>query len=286
MDKSSVVLDQIIASLPAIAAQHRPDSSVYALFDGVAGEHIKALFSDAQAKTHSFGPFGTLTFPYRKMGAIDSLDLFGLDELILFSFYWANRHLYKKALDIGANIGLHSLLMSRAGFEVNSYEPDSTHFSWLQENMALNGVKRVNLHNAAVSNKEGEAEFVRVLGNTTSSHLAGSKDAYGDLEKYKVKVADIKKIIPNVDLIKMDVEGHEADILLSLNKPEYEKVDILVEIGSPGNAEKVFNHLQGIKGINLFAQKRGWTRVEKLDDMPTSYRDGTLFISARSAMPW
>ncbi len=33
-----------------------------------------------------FGPFGALNFPYREMGAITSLQLFGLDELIIFAF--------------------------------------------------------------------------------------------------------------------------------------------------------------------------------------------------------
>ncbi len=286
MMKSSAVIDQIIALLPAVSAQHKPGSSLYSFMENVSIGHIETLFSDKDGQKQDFGPFGALAFPYRKMGAIDSLDLFGLDELILFSFYWANRHLYKKTLDIGANIGLHSLLMSRAGFEVNSYEPDSTHFQWLQETMALNGITTVNLHNAAVSDKEGEAEFVRVLGNTTSSHLAGAKNSYGDLERHTVPIADIKKIVKEVDLIKMDVEGHEADILLALGKPEYEKVDILVEIGSKNNAEHIFNHLKEIKGIHLFAQKKGWNLVEKQEDMPTSYLDGTLFISAKEVMPW
>ena len=188
MLKSSTIIDQIIASLPAVISQHKPASALYKLFDTLTKGHIETLFSEKNTQKQDFGPFGPLAFPYRKMGAIDSLDLFGLDELILFSFYWANRHRYKKTLDIGANIGLHSLLMSRAGFEVNSYEPDSTHFQWLQENMALNGVTTVKIHNAAISNKEGKAEFVRVLGNTTSSHLAGAKNSYGDLEKYTVNV--------------------------------------------------------------------------------------------------
>ncbi len=286
MLKSSTIIDQIIASLPAVISQHKPASALYKLFDTLTKGHIETLFSEKNTQKQDFGPFGPLAFPYRKMGAIDSLDLFGLDELILFSFYWANRHRYKKTLDIGANIGLHSLLMSRAGFEVNSYEPDSTHFQWLQENMALNGVTTVKIYNAAISNKEGKAEFVRVLGNTTSSHLAGAKNSYGDLEKYTVNVADIKKVLKEVDLIKMDVEGHEAEILLALDRSAYEKIDILVEIGSEANAESIYNHIKSIPGIQLFAQKKGWDLVEKQEDMPTRYLDGTLFISAKKSMPW
>lgn len=286
MQKSAAVIEQILLSLPQVSHEHRVGSSLYSLFNDLAAAHVEALFAGQSSSPQNFGPFGALSFPYRKMGAIDSLALFGLDELILFSFYWANRHRYKKVLDIGANIGLHSLIMTRVGFSVSSYEPDSTHFQWLKETMTLNNIETATLNNAAVSNREGEAEFVRVLGNTTSSHLAGSKDAYGELEKYKVHVADILKIIQDIDLIKMDVEGHEAEILLALQEPQYRRTDILVEIGSSANAERIYKHIESLNGINLFAQKKGWGLVEKFEDMPTSYKDGTLFITAKRQMFW
>ena len=101
--------------------------------------------------------------------------MFDLDGLILYSFYWLNRNRYKKVADLGANIGLHSILLSRCGYEVSSYEPDPIHFKILSENIKSNNCSRVHLHNVAVSNTMGEMDFIRVLGNTTGSHLAGSK---------------------------------------------------------------------------------------------------------------
>lgn len=285
MQNPSLVIEQIFSSLPTLAAHHSTHSSIYPLFRDLAASQIKTLFSDAKPQKREFTPFGSLLFPYHQMGAINSLDLFGLDELIIFSFYWANRRLYKKVLDIGANLGLHSILMSKAGFEVHAYEPDTVHFKILSENIALNQAKNIHLHNAAVSDKTGQAEFVRVLGNTTSSHLAGSKSAYGELEKYPVKVVDIKQILDGVDLIKLDAEGHEKTILLALSPAQLQKVDILVEIGSPENAQAVFHHLKNT-GVRLFAQKKGWAQIQSVEEMPTSYRDGTLFISSKAQMPW
>lgn len=285
MRNPSLVMEQIFSSLPTLASHHATHSAIYPLFRDLAASQIKALFSDAKPQKREFTPFGPLLFPYHQMGAINSLDLFGLDELIIFSFYWANRRLYKKALDIGANLGLHSILMSKAGFEVHAYEPDTVHFKLLSENVALNQAKNIHLHNAAVSNKTGQAEFVRVLGNTTSSHLAGSKSAYGELEKYPVKIVDIKQILDGVDLIKLDAEGHEKTILLALSPAQFQKIDILVEIGSPENAQTIFSHVKNA-GVHLFAQKKGWAQIHSAEEMPTSYRDGTLFISSKAQMPW
>ncbi|MBS3905155.1 MAG: FkbM family methyltransferase [Simkania sp.] len=96
---------------------------------------------------------------------------------------------------------------------------------------------------------------------------------------------DIKDIIQGIDLIKMDVEGHESAILLELTPEQLKQVDILVEIGSLENAKSIFNHITKAGG-HLFAQKKGWGKIDSLDEMPTSYRDGTLFISSKPKMPW
>ena len=100
-----------------------------------------------------------------------------------------------------------------------------------------------------------------------------------------VKTKSIQPIIDWADLLKIDVEGHEKDILLATSKKDWLDTDALVEIGNEKNAEEVFNYFKKI-GINLFAQKINWQLVEKLDQMPTSYHDGSLFITSKSKMPW
>jgi hypothetical protein len=64
-----------------------------------------------------------------------------------------------------------------------------------------------------------------------------------------------------------------------------QSLDIMVEIGNPENAKAVFEHFQAI-GVGMFAQKLGWARVQSAGDVPTSHREGSLFISAKPAMPW
>lgn len=280
-----LLLDQIFSALPTAPKHHAVGTALYTLFKNISQTEIRSLFSSVIPEKRNFGPFGPLLFPYHQMGAIHSLDLFGLDELILFSFYLANRTRYQKTLDLGANLGLHSILMSKLGFEVQAYEPEKAHFSILKENIALNQCQNVTLHNKAVSNRSGTAEFVRVLGNTTSSHIAGSKSAYGQLETYPVEIVDIRSILDGIDLIKMDVEGHEKTILLALSESQLQKVDILVEIGSPENAQAIFEHMKSCN-MHLFAQSKGWEEIHSLNEMPTSYRNGTLFISTKNSMPW
>ena len=283
---NGTILSQLIGALPALKDFHAPTCEPYKLLRMVAINEVKATFSSEKAQPHPITPFGDLIFPYTKMGAIDSLDLFGIDELIIFAFYWTNAGYYKKVLDMGANIGLHSIMMSRCGFQVTCFEPDPHHFSLLTRNLNENRVTNVSPVNAAVSVEDGTMEFVRVLGNTTGSHLAGSKsNLYGEIERFPVKVLPFGELIKDVDLVKLDVEGHEKVILTSTTAEQWRTLDMIAEIGSEDNAQAIFHHFTDI-GVNMFAQKNRWKLVSRLEEMPTSYHDGSLFISSKAEMPW
>jgi FkbM family methyltransferase len=282
----SSVLEDLIMIIPEIIDHHSPKSQLYALLKKIARKEVEGLFNSSETKPVQFGPFGNLVFPYFKMGAIDSLNLFDLDELIIFSFYFVNRGKYKKVMDIGANIGLHTVVLSKCGYEVFAFEPDPQHYQVLKRNIELNEGKIIHANNAAVSSKSGQMEFIRVLGNTTGSHLAGSKkNPYGELEKFQVAVVDINQYINEMDLIKLDAEGHEKEIILATKIDNWLNTDSFVEIENEENANAIYNFFKDSK-VNLFSQKRNWSRVEKLEDMPLSYHDGSLFISSKKQMPW
>jgi len=278
-------LGAIVAALPELSRFHARDSKTWKALDACARQSVATLFGPGQSKAVAFGPFGAVLFPYRSMGAVDSLDLFGLDELIIFSFYWANRDRYRKVADIGANIGLHSLVMARCGFEVTSFEPDPRHIEILNENLRANGVESVKLIPSAVSDKTGSATFIRVVGNTTGSHLAGAKsNPYGELDKFDVSLVPFTDIIAQVDFAKVDAEGHEVVILTSVRPEQWDCVDVMVEIGTEENAKLIFDYAAGA-GVNIFTQKTGWARAASVADLPTSYKEGSAFLTRKSVMP-
>ena len=278
-------LELLFAALAESPTLHAHTTAFNRLCKPVARSLVAPLFSSAERVAQPFGPFGSISLPYVKMGAIDSLDLFGLDELIIFAFYNVNRSRYRRVLDIGANLGLHSVILSRCGFEVRAFEPDPTHFGVLKGNLEANGASSVSPTKAAVSTSDGEAQFVRVLGNTTGSHLVGSKDSYGEKETFTVPTVTIEPLLGWADFAKIDAEGHERELLLAATAKQLQRTDIMVEIGNPGNAKAVFEHFASIK-VPMYAQKLGWRRVQDLADVPTSHREGSLFITASDRMPW
>ena len=251
-------------------------------------ETINKVHNAMSGEELFFAEFGSIKFPFFKMGKIDSAKLFGLDELILFSFYYTNRNRYKKILDLGANIGLHTLIMKKLGFQVISYEPDSVHLVQIEKVMNLNNLNTEGLTPRAISDKRGTMDYIRILGNTTGSHLLGSKEeVYGPTEVVGVEVDDILEVLSegSFDFVKMDVEGHEVVLLNRITTQSITYTDIMLEIGSEKNASAIFSILSE-KKIPAYAQKINWARVEKLQDLPSHHTHGSLFLSMQGPPNW
>jgi len=284
--KKSEILENLFWVLPTISEYHSPNTFLYNLLKKIARREVEDLFQEKKGNNIGFNPFGELNFPYYNMGAVDSLNLFDLDELIMLSFYWQNRTRYNKVLDIGANLGLHSIILSKCGYSVSCYEPDPFHFKILKENLALNNASNVKCYNMAVSNENGKMEFVRVLGNTTGSHLIGSKpNPYGELEKISVETRSFKSILNVFDFVKMDVEGHENALVCSTDKDDWKNKEGILSIHDKTNALALYKHFKDL-GIKLFSQKINWHLVSRLEDMPLNHYEGSLFVTTEDKMFW
>ena len=275
---------EFLAAYPELHAKKTP---FYEFFS----RSVRSTLMDARPAFEAgeevfMSEFGNIILPYERMGAIDSLDLFGLDELIIFAFYFINRKVYHRVADIGANIGIHSIILNKCGYTVESYEPDPSHFQKLERNVSLNNLGKCTLHQKAVSDFDGVMQFVRVLGNTTSSHLAGAKpNPYGELQRFDVQTVDIGEMVHRFDLLKIDAEGHEGTLFKAIKIDAWLSLDAFVEIGSPENARIVYDRFTGT-AINMFAQKLGWKVIKDFKDMPSNYRDGSIFVSAKPRMNW
>jgi FkbM family methyltransferase len=280
-----VSLPALLKGLPSWRRSHPPRSIGYRrLAQRARSAVLESPLAQKGKGVTDLGDLGLVRFPYTKMGKIDSLDLFGLDELILFSFYWKNRHQFRRAVDIGANLGLHSILMARCGWKVTAYEPDPRHCRLLRRNLKLNHIRGVRVREAAVSNRSGRAEFVRVVGNTTSSHLAGAKiAAYGNLQKFPVCLVAAADALKKADFVKIDAEGHECEILQGIPLKKWKRLCCVLEIGSAENARKIMRWARR-NSMEVRAQKIQWGKCKNIRDYPLTYKDGSAIIWSKNKL--
>ena len=228
---------------------------------------------------------GSLSFPFYSFGNVTTVDLFNLSELALFRIYKALGSKYDYALDLGANVGLHSMIMSRSGFSnVIAVEADSQYKDFFELNMQSNSIENVELKNVAISNTRGTAIFTRLLGNTTGSHILGSKsEVYGDSNQIEVPTVPIADFIkPNHRVfIKMDIEGHEAVAIQALPSAIWDQIDVCLEIGSSASAEEIFAYAER-NSLNLFCERIDWRIAKSAQEMPTNWRGGSVIATRNS----
>lgn len=114
-------------------------------------------------------------------------------------------------IDIGGNIGYYSLLCSNICKKVHSFEPLSKNFDILEENIKINNIKNIIPSKLAISDlKTCKMEFAYGCSSVTTKETGISVDCIG-LDDY-VK----KNEISNIKLIKIDVEGHELNVLKTM----------------------------------------------------------------------
>ena len=285
MTNSKITLGEVITALPNIYATCYRGTAIFELLEKL-NRHITRESGFARNEGEDLGPFGEINLPLVSMGAISSLDLFGLDELVLFSIYNQLRKRYKRFADLGANIGLHTILGARLGWETSAYEPDPDTFAQMSSNAALNGAT-ISASQCAVGARDETRSFTRVNGNRTGSHLSGSKpDPYGELEHFSVEVKSFVEILNGHDFLKIDVEGAEAELFCSSSAADWARSEAVMEIGSANSAREISSHLTKSPGINTFAQKIGWRKVTSASDLPTFHREGSVFISSELRPPF
>lgn len=114
-------------------------------------------------------------------------------------------------VDVGANIGLAALFWKQSfgDFRYLGFEPDPAIAECCRENLRAWGVQG-ELVEAAVGPSDGEGQFVR--DGADGGHIAG--DASAGVVTTTVRCVRLSSRLPaSIDLLKIDVEGAEADVI-------------------------------------------------------------------------
>lgn len=156
------------------------------------------------------------------------------------------------ALDIGANIGNHSVFFLKYFKSVHSFEPNPKVASMLRLNA---GGRSISVYEFGLSNKNTSLTFSQNKGNLGSSFIC-EDDHDKSSTNTKIEVRRLDDLnnadFGTVSLMKIDVEGHElqvlegAESLISKDRPI-----ILFEQGSS-------DFVAGVSAATLFLKNKGY----------------------------
>jgi len=123
-------------------------------------------------------------------------------------------------LDIGANVGSYSVLLSDRTKKIYAFEPSPLSNIRCRKNFKLNGIGENNVKNIALSDKVGVSGFTDFGGTSTINHISENLEG-----KIKVKTESLDNwVIKNIKVshfnlvMKIDVEGNEEKVIIGAHK--------------------------------------------------------------------
>lgn len=146
-------------------------------------------------------------------------------------------HIYEKMLsemdeediffDIGANLGFYSCLLSEKASKVYSFEPNPAAIKLLRENLEKNSVENAEIIEAALSNENASKGFKNLFSDSVVGWgtVTDGEEGKGDIKARKAETLLENDRIELPDIMKIDVEGHEREVLKGMGK--------VIEEGSP-----------------------------------------------------
>jgi FkbM family methyltransferase len=120
-------------------------------------------------------------------------------------------------IDIGANVGSHSIVLARYLGEpsiVHAFEPHPRTFAYLQANVELNQMSNIKIYNVALGEVEGTVEFSDFAIIDDQNRVLSGQDERKHTISVPLKRLDSFGFYQEpIGTIKLDVEGYELFVL-------------------------------------------------------------------------
>jgi FkbM family methyltransferase len=195
-----------------------------------------------------------------------------------------------RAIDVGGNRGIYAYSLWRLGAEVDIFEPNPVCVSVLKAWAA--GKTRISVHPVALSNRSGSASLHIPVDGDGVEHDASASIEHGGFEKARDEVVALQTLdscdFDRAALIKIDVEGHEHDVIDgAANTLRSSRPALLVEIEQRHNSRpirEIFEQIVafGYDGFFLDEGKMKGLREFQAarDQSPGSFgKSGTRYIN-------
>ena len=216
------------------------------------------------------------------------------EEELLFLDKIVDKNL--ESVDVGVYRGVYTFQLAKLSKHVHSFEPNPLIFPYLNKNLKKI-VKNITLYNTALSDvktvtdlkiskrfntiikKNYEERYELGTATIHKNNLLINKEFI----TYKVKTERLDDLLANknIGFIKIDVEGHEKNVLMgSENLIKKNKPILLVEIEERHSKEKVEDTINFINNLgykSYFLDKLNLTSTTKLKDF--KLKNNYIFLS-------
>lgn len=166
-------------------------------------------------------------------------------------------------IDVGANLGNHSIGLCDYFHHCHAYEPDPRTFRLLQANTADR--PNITCYQTALSDQDGVLGFSQHRNNTGKSHIINPLAPQSPTERSSIVDVDARRLdmvscaSELVSFIKIDVEGHELQVLKGAKNLLTTQMPLIL-------LELLTEDIQAQRAASLdFLSEIGYTKFESLE---------------------
>lgn len=185
-----------------------------------------------------------------------------LKELKVLFKWLKNKIKFNNVIDAGAYLGNHSVYFSNHFKNVLSFEPNPYSYELLKLNTKSR--KNIKIFNAGLSNRSSIKDFYNYEINHGGSSIIKNKDI--PYTKYRAKFHNLDQLNlkKKIDLIKIDVEGHELNVLKGMVKT-LKKSNPIIIFESQKN--EIIN---GTSRTINFLKSKGYSKFYSIENYPNT----------------
>ena len=200
-----------------------------------------------------------------------------------------------ESVDVGVYRGIYSFQLGRLSKHVHAFEPNPLIFKYLNKNLCKI-INNLTLYNYALSNFEGTS-MLKIPRRSDSFHKNNYEEIYklgcatihnenylsSQFDSFKVQTIKLDSFLnnKNIGFIKIDVEGHEKNVLLgAINIIKKLKPNLLVEIEKRHSNENVvdtINYINSFGYKSYFFDGKNLLNTSKLSDF--KLKNNYIFLS-------
>jgi len=187
-------------------------------------------------------------------------------------------------VDVGTNIGAYTLNLAPHVKQCYSFEPNPRTLKYLNANVKLNDFKNIEVVPMGLSDKDEELDIhIQSLGSSSFN----KHQQLGDSERVKLTTIDKyteQHNIDRIDMIKIDVEGHEMKCLLGGEETikRNKKMVAVLELDNnthiTGHTKEDYLEFMDRHGFKAYAPKGFPFPLKRIETLPADYMDNVVFL--------
>ena len=137
-------------------------------------------------------------------------------------------------MDIGANVGHHSIFLSKFASQVLAFEPYPKVNMQFKQQIAHNNISNIQIFETGLSDRRETLNYYAPTGNNEGigsfdeSSIGKGNTSYGQLELREGDQIIESDSWKNIKLIKIDVEGFEKKVIKGLSRTIEEERPVIV----------------------------------------------------------